>query len=50
MVKDPRLCPLILKKDWIEQPIVLASTKLKTAAPSCCDHFRGEAYYVPWVK
>ena len=39
-----------LKKDWIEQPIVLAPTKLKPAAPSCWDHFRGKAYYVPWVK
>ena len=39
-----------LKKDWIEQPIVLAPTKLKPAAPSCWDHFRGKGYYVPWVK
>ena len=32
------------KKDWIEQPIVLAPTQLKPAAPSCWDHFRGKAY------
>ena len=30
------------KKDWIEQPIVLAPTKLKSAAPSCWDHFSGK--------
>ena len=38
------------KKDWIEQPIVFAPTKLKPAAPSCWDHFRGKAYSMPWVK
>ena len=38
------------KKDWIEQLIVLAPTKLKPAAPSCWDHFRGKAYHMPWVK
>ena len=38
------------KEDWIEQPIVLAPTKLKPAAPSCWDHFLGKAYCMPWVK
>ena len=38
------------KKDWIEQPIVLAPTKLKPAAQSCWDHFRAKAYFMPWVK
>ena len=44
--------PTDLKRieDWIEQPIVLARTKLKTAAASCWDHFRGKAYCMPWVK
>ena len=31
------------KKDWIEQPLVLAPTKLKPAAPYCWDHFGGKA-------
>ena len=56
------LCPMLMywkqvivtvlkkKKDWIEQPIVLPPTKLNPGAPSCWDHFRGEAYYMPWVK
>jgi len=38
------------KKDWIEQPIVLAPTKLKPAAPSCWDGFCSKAYYMPLVK
>ena len=38
------------KKDWIEQPIVLAPTKLKPAAPSRWDHFRGKAYCMSWKK
>ena len=46
----PHIDPLISKKDWIEQPIVLAPTKLKPAAPSCWYHFRGKAYCMPWVK
>jgi len=37
------------KKDWIEQTIVLAPTKLQ-AGSSCWDHFRGKAYCMPWVK
>ena len=38
------------KKDWIEQPIVLAPAKLEPAVPCCWDHFRGKAYYMLWVK
>ena len=38
------------KKDWIEQPIVLAPTKLEPVAPSYKDHFISKAYYMPWVK
>ena len=38
------------KKDWIEQPIVLAYTKLKPATPSFWGHFRSEAYYMPKAK
>ena len=34
------------KKDWIEQPIVPAPTKLKPVAPSCWDHFRDKAKWV----
>ena len=38
------------KKGCVEQPTVLAPTKLKPGAPSCWNHFRGRAYYLPWVK
>jgi len=38
------------KKNSIEQPIVLSSTKLNPGAPSCWEHSRGQAYYMPWVK
>ena len=38
------------KKDWMEQPIILAPTKLKPAAPPCWDHFRSKAYCMLWVK
>ena len=34
---------LYKRKDWIEQPIVRAPTKLKPTTPSCWDHFHGKA-------
>ena len=43
--------PLVQKKKGcVEQPTVFAPTKLKPGAPSCWNHFRGRAYYLPWVK